>query len=374
MIRVLHVVTGLRRGGAETMLVKLVGAIDRARFENRVICLAERGPLAAALEQAGAAVEAFGMRSGLDPRPLWRLVAALRRHRPDVIQTWLYHADLAGLVAAMGTGRSRRLLWNLRCSDMELRRYAPSLRLVVRLLARLSPLPAGIVVNSRAGRLHHQRLGYRPRRWIEIPNGFDLSYWRPDDGARGRLRAALGLAENAPLIGMVARLDPMKDHATFLAAFAAARRHLPDLHAVLIGRGTESLDAAIAAQGLAGAVATLGERDDVRALLCGCDVACLSSAFGEGFPNVLGEAMACGVPCVATDIGDAAEIIGGCGRIVPARQPEALAEAFLALLRLSPEARRQLGMRGRDRIAARYDLAGIAARYEELYAEIAGRR
>jgi glycosyltransferase involved in cell wall biosynthesis len=372
MVRVLHLITGLRRAGAETMLVKLVGALDRGRFEAQVISLIERGPLAADLEAMGIPVLSLDMRSKLDPRPIARLIAIIRRLRPDVIQTWLYHADLAGLIAATLLRRTRRLLWNVRCSDMDFAATRErGTALMVRLLARYSAGPAGVIVNSRAGRLDHERLGYRPRRWIEIPNGFDLAHWRPDATAAARLRAELRLPEDALLIGMCARVDPMKDHANFLAAIGALRAQLPAAHGVLAGRGTEMLTNRVAELGLAANVTLLGERSDLPLLLPGLDAFCLSSAFGEGFANVLGEAMASGVPCVATDVGDAAEIVGDTGRIVPPRQAEALAAALAGLLGASAQQRRELGLRARARIEDRYGLAGVARRYADVYDSVA---
>lgn len=374
MIGVLHVITGLRRGGAEAMLVKLLGALDPARFQNRVVALAERGPLADAVEALGVPVTALGMRAKLDPLPLIRLTNLVRRVKPDVIQTWLYHADIAGLVAAELTGNRDRLIWNIRCSSLDFSQYPASTRLVVRLAAFMSRRPASVIVNSHAGRLAHVRLGYRPRYSIEIPNGFDLTRWRPDGTARARLGALLHLPAGAMIVGMVARNDPMKDHATFIAALALAAQRLPGIHGVLVGSGTEQFAPLIAERGLADRLAILGERGDLPALLPGFDALCLSSAFGEGFPNAIGEAMAAGVPCVATDVGDTAAVIGDTGRIVPPRQPWAMAEAMVALLEAPAGSRRLLGERARARIAERYGLEAVTARYRQVYEAVAAGR
>jgi glycosyltransferase involved in cell wall biosynthesis len=357
------------------MLVKLVGALDPKRFENHVISLIERGPLAADLEALGVPVLSLDMRSKLDPRPIARLTGIVRRQRPDVIQTWLYHADFAGLVVAAVLRRTNRLLWNVRCSDMDFAvAQEQGTAWLVRRLANLSPWPAGVIVNSHAGRLHHERLGYRPRRWIEIPNGFDLAHWHPDADAAARLRAELGLPADAPLVGMCARVAPMKDHATFLATIGILRTRFPGVRGVLAGRGTEALARRVAELGLAANVTVLGERSDLPNLLPGLDVFCLSSAFGEGFANVLGEAMASGVPCVATNVGDAADIVGETGRIVPPRQPDALAGALGEMLVMSTSQRRVLGARARSRIEDRYGLTGIARQYADIYAAVASGR
>lgn len=370
-MRVLHVITGLRRAGAETMLVKLIGALGREGIESQVICLTGRGPLAAELEDDGIPVVSYGMRRKFDPRPIARLIGAMRRFRPDVVQTWLYHADFAGLIAAALAGRRARLIWNIRCSDMDfVEELAPSSGLLVRLLARLSARPAGAIINSHAGRLYHERLGYHPQWWSEIPNGFDLARWRPDQAAAARLRAQLALPDDALIVGMFARVAPMKDHGNFLSAIAQVSLRLPGVHAVLAGRGTEAFAGLLGELGLPGKVTILGERSDLPSLLPGIDVCCLSSAFGEGFANVLGEAMACGIPCVATDVGDAREIIGDTGRIVPPRQPEALAGALADLLGAAAARRTELGARARERIQDRYDLSGVTRRYIEVYTAV----
>jgi glycosyltransferase involved in cell wall biosynthesis len=370
-MRVLHVITGLHRAGAETMLVKLIGGLARQGVENQVICMIERGALAAELEAGGISVVSLGMRAKFDPRPIMRLIAMARRSRPDIVQTWLYHADFAGFFAAALTNRLARLIWNIRCSDIKCAPGSPpGANLMVRLLARLSGRPAGAIVNSRAGRLYHERLGYHPRWWSEIPNGFDLERWRPNKTAAPRLRAQLSLPEDTLIVGLFARVAPMKDHANFLGAIAQVCARLPTAHAVLAGRGTEALAGELGRLGLQGRVTLLGERSDLPSLLPGIDILCLSSAFGEGFANVLGEAMACEIPCVATDVGDARDIIGDTGRIVPPRHPEALAAALVDLLTATAEHRAELGARARLRVETHYSLAHVTQRYLEVYTAV----
>lgn len=372
-MRVLHIITGLRRGGAETMLAKLVVGLAREGWENRVVCLLERGPLALELEAAGTPVEALGTRWWLAPWAFARLLAIMRRYKPDVLQTWLYHADLAGLISASLLHQTDRLIWNLRCSDVDFdREQTPVTRLVVKALARLSRWPAAVIVNSHRGQVAHERLGYKPEQWIEIPNGFDLARWRPDAGASARLRNLLQLPTDVLVVGMCARVAPMKDHATFFAALADLRRRIPGVHAVLAGFGTERLGAMAGRFGLETSVSLLGERADLPALVPGFDIFCLSSAFGEGFANVLGEAMACGVPCVATDVGDAAQIIDDTGLIVPPSRPDQLANALASLLQTTFEQRNALGARARARVESHYSLESIARRYADAYALVLG--
>jgi glycosyltransferase involved in cell wall biosynthesis len=370
MVTVLHLITGLETGGAEGMLARLVMRTDRSRVRPVVVSMTDTGAVGPVIAGAGVPVEALGIRRGMvDPRGVTRLIRVLRRHQPDIVQTWLYHADLLGLIAAR-LGHAPHLLWNIRCSDMA----GPNF--VRGVLSRLSALPETVIINSQAGRRFHEGIGYRPRRWEYIPNGYDTALLRPDEGARLRFRAALGIDSGAIVIGMPARYHPMKDHAGFLVA---ARRIAadPTIVFVLLGSGigpaNPDLVRAIEAEGLMPRIRLLGERADLSAVYPALDIATLSSAFGEGFPNVLAEAMACGVPCVATDTGDAAEILGECGIIVPPRDPEALAAGWQRMIALGAEGRRALGIKARARIVENYDLDRIVSRFEALYCEIADR-
>lgn len=376
MLHVLHVITGLEVGGAEMTLARLVASLDRARFRHTVVSLSPDGALATEIAAAGVPVHRLGMRRGFGSAlaGIWKLRRRLRATRPDLVQTWLYHADFVGLLAARLAGM-RPVVWNLRCADMDLSRYAATTRLLVRLLARLSAMPDAVIVNAEAGRRWHERLGYRPRRWAVIPNGFDVDRFRPDAAARAAFRRDLGIADNVPVIGTVARFDPMKDPGTFLRAAAILGRMRADAHFVMIGRGLDAANPALAADaqaaGLGPRLHLLGERRDVAALLSGFDLFALTS-FSEGFPNVLGEAMAAGLACVATDVGDARLLLGDCGRIVPRADAQAMAAAWGGLIAAGPAARAALGDKARARIAADFTPAAATAAYERLYAELAG--
>jgi glycosyltransferase involved in cell wall biosynthesis len=363
------VVTDLDIGGTERMLVRLVTASDRARFRHTVISLTDGGALAPELLGSGIEVHALDMRRGLPTlAALIRAVRLLRQLRPDVIQTWLYHADLLGLVAGRMAGY-RRLIWNLRCSDMDFSRYGWVTGLTVRLLAKLSALPIAIVANAEAGRRWHASIGYRPRQWAVIGNGIDLDRFRPDPDARQRWRQEMGFEDRTTVVGMVARRDPMKDHESVLAAAASLAR--PDIAFVLGGRGVDQDPAlrALAAP-LGSRVRLLPERADVAGLMAGLDIFVLASRFGEGFPNVVAEAMACAVPCVTTDVGDCAAMIGATGITVERGNVPALAQA-IARLAADAAARRNLGRRARERAMEMFSLPAAVGRYEALYAATA---
>lgn len=375
MLHVLHLITGLEVGGAETTLARLVAGLDRARFRSTVVSLSPGGALATEIAAAGVPVHSLGMRRGLGSAltGILKLRRLLRALRPDLVQTWLYHADFVGLAAGRLAG-VRPIVWNLRCADMDLSRYAATTRLLVRLLARLSPLPDAVIVNADAGRRWHAQLGYRPRRWAVIPNGFDANRFRPDAAARATFRRALGIADGVPVIGTVARFDPMKDPATFVRAAAILGRTRANAHFVMIGRGLDSANPGLAAEvraaGLGSRLHLMGERRDVAALLPGFDLFALTS-FSEGFPNVLGEAMAAALACVATDVGDARLLLSDCGRIVPRADAQAMAAAWDELIESGPAARAALGARARTRIEADFTPAAAVAAYERLYAELA---
>jgi glycosyltransferase involved in cell wall biosynthesis len=350
------------------MLTRLTTGITRDRFRSVVVSMTNAGKMGPILTGAGIEVETLGIRRGLaDPRGLTRLLRLLRTRRPQVLQTWLYHADLLGLFARW-LGRAPCLMWNVRCSEST---GSDAVRLVLR---QFSSMPDVVVVNSLAGQRFHQNLGYRPRRWEHIPNGFDTRELRPDDRIRTRLRAELGINDEVVAIGLPARYHPMKDHANFLAAAAELAQRRRDVLFLLVGTGVEpsnrELVEAIGAHGLTHRVRLLGERGDMGAIYPAFDIATLSSAYGEGWPNVIGEAMSCGVPCVATDSGDTAEILGGTGLVVPVRDPTALAAAWERLAALGSEGRRLLGVEARKRVVREYDLATIIGRYEALYDEI----
>ncbi|MBT4490150.1 MAG: glycosyltransferase, partial [Rhodospirillaceae bacterium] len=276
-IKVLHLITGLDTGGAEVNLQRLTGAMDGGRIENVVVSLTAPGPLSKTIRDQGVKVDAVGMSRSLPtPAALYRLYRILRAERPDVLQTWLYHSDLIGLLV----GRAARvpaIAWNIRCSDMgdEYRRGLNGA--LVRMLARLSSRPDAVVTNSHAGRAEHAALGYRPRRWEVLENGFDLDTFKPRHDAPARLRRELGLPDGRILIGLVARYDPIKDHKGFLAAAAELLSSDGEVHFVLAGgdidRNNRDLTALIDRLGLGERVHLLGRRDDMPELTAGLDIA-----------------------------------------------------------------------------------------------------
>lgn len=374
-IRVLHLITGLPVGGTQMMLTKLVAAMDRTAFDLEVASLEVLRPMAERISSFGVPVRTLEMRSSrLDPRRLLRFVGWLRRGRFDVIQTWMYHADLLGGLAAKLAGRLP-VAWGIRQSNLDPRHNKRSTLGIVKACAKLSSwLPSRIVCCSEVARRVHAEAGYDADKLMVIPNGFDLRTFRPDREARLALRRELGLADSAILIGHVARFDTQKDHRTLMRAAGLLKDVEEDLHFVLCGEGVDAdnplLRRWIVDAGIAARCHLLGLRQDVHRVHAALDIEVCSSV-GEGFSNAIGEAMACGVPCASTDVGDSSLLIADTGRVVAPGEPAALAGACRDLLRIGSEGRSRLGLAARQRVAERFSLPAITAQYESLYRDLA---
>lgn len=335
-MKIVHIITGLNNGGAESVLTRLASHDQAAGNRHTVISLMDQGLYGPRLEQAGVDVHCLAMPRGrLTLAGLIRLYRLLRRLQPDVVQTWMYHADLIGGVMARLAGL-RHICWGIRHSNLEPGTISTTTLLTARLCARLSGVvPARIVSCSLKATAVHQALGYRADKFVTIPNGYDTSRLQPDAAARIAFRRELGVADSSCLLGMVARFDPQKDHTNLIQALRLLKAAGHDFRCVLAGVGMSADNPALMAQVQAAQleqqVILLGPRQDIPALMNGLDLHVLSS-LGEAFPNVLAEAMACGTPCVSTDVGDAALIIGETGWVVPPRSPQALASALAAAL------------------------------------------
>lgn len=320
-------------------------------------------------------MDCLGQRRGqLSVRAVLQLWRLLRRLQPDLVQTWMYHSDLIGGLVARLAG-VRRVVWGVRTSQLDAALVGRSTLLVIRICALLSRLlPDRIVCCAERASQVHRRLGYAASRLLVIPNGYDLEAMQPDPAAGARLRAQFGLSAAEPVLAMVARFDPQKDHRTLLEALALLRPQGLVPHCLLVGSGlatsNPTLQAWLQQLGLASQVHLLGSRSDVSAVMNAATVHVLSSAV-EAFPNVLAEAMACGVPCVATDVGDSGLIIGSTGWLVPPRDPAALAVALASALQEPQPQYQARCLAARDRIATRFSIGSMVDRYMELYGALA---
>ncbi len=378
-MRLLFVISGLSVGGAEMMLWKLLSLLDPKSFQSEVISLTTLGPVAERIRKLGVPVRALEMKQGW--RSLTSLASILKlrrwieRSEPQCVHTWMYHADLVGGVAARLAG-SIPVIWSIRNSTLDPLHNKRSTILTRSICARLSGrLPARIVCCSETARNLHERIGYSPEKMLVIPNGFDLSAFKPDGAARQSLRTELGIPSREMLIGMIARFDPQKDHENFIKAAGRISSRRRDARFVLVGEGIDAgnreLLAWIETAGIKDRAYLLGRRDDMPRITAALDVVSLASSYGEAFPNVLGEAMACGVPCVTTDVGDAAFIVGDTGAIVPIGDSEALANAWEKLVGLSPSRRVEVGVAARQRIQDNFELKLVVNRFQNLYRSVA---
>jgi glycosyltransferase involved in cell wall biosynthesis len=353
---VLHIITGLGMGGAERMLVQIAGGLQARNMQQHVVTIGSRGAYAGDIEARGVPVTELSVQSiGHGLGGLVRLARLIAELRPRVLQGWMYHGNvLAAAAHRLATGRdSRRLFWNLRASNMDDRRYG----WLIRLSAIMSRWPDVVLANSEVGMNYHLGRGFRPRLSRVIPNGIDTELFRPDPAGRRAMRGELGIASDAVVALHVARVDPMKDHATFLAAM----QRLPSVTGILIGIGTKSLK-------IGANVRALGPRRDVAAYCACADLTVSTSAFGEGFSNALAEGMSAGLVPIATDVGDARLIVGNSGRVIPPGDVEALVAAIAAEASLLPAERTARGQAARAAILEKFTIEKCIAAYLQLYA------
>jgi glycosyltransferase involved in cell wall biosynthesis len=373
-IRIVHVINSFQFGGAEAMLCNLLLNTDRSRFEPFVVSLINELAIAAPVVNAGISISTASMRPGVpDPRGLVCLAGHLRRLRPDVIQTWMDHSNLIGALAARMTPRSH-LVWGIHHSH-----HVPGIAkrmtlMTVRCCSILSSrIPSAVVFCSEHSRKLYEAHGFAHDKGTVIPNGFDTARFHRDASARHDVRGELGIPQDAPLIGLVARYDPCKDHAGFLKAAALLLKRRLDAHFLLCGTAVQETNPVLMSQiralGISAQCHLLGARRDVPRIYAALDITA-SSSISEAFPLTLGESMACGVPCVATDVGDSKLIIGATGFVVPPRNPEALAAGFERMLALDLDARSALGKAARARVCERFDLGAVTRRYEQLYTRL----
>jgi glycosyltransferase involved in cell wall biosynthesis len=373
--RQLHVITALETGGAEMMLYKLLENMDRRRFEPSVICLGSYGSLGSRIEALGIPVRVAGI-SATSPslRSFGRICRWAHDLRPDLIQGWMYHGNAAALLAKFLSARSAPVLWSIHHSVYHLADEKPRTARFIRLSAIVSRRALRIIYVSRVSADQHEALGFAADRTVVIPNGFDCDVFIPSRHARSALRKQLNVSEDTVLIGLIGRFHPMKDHASFFQAAGMISEANQAIQFVLAGKGVDWKNPAIVDLvrrfRLNGRVHLLGERDNVPELTAGLDIA-TSSSFSESFPLVIGEAMACGVPCVVTDVGYSKSIVGETGVTVPPRDPVALANGWAKLIDAGPANLKRLGGAARQRIMDNFSLDLVVRQYEALYEEAA---
>jgi len=366
-MKITHIITDLDTGGAEIMLYKLLSSLHDEALNFLVISLMGRGKITERIEALGVTVETLDLGQG--EHPSWRTIKKLRHimraFNPDIVQGWMYHGNIAATVAVFLFDPMRRkvkLFWNVRQTLYDIKSEKIQTRWLIVLGRWLSFFSHSVIYNSNLSAEQHCNVGYSVKKTKIIPNGFDLQKFRPDQNRRQQLREELGVSESEILVGHISRFHPMKDHATLLRAIDRVVDGLSDISGkqevlfLLIGHGVTS------ELSKNPAIRFLGERTDIPRIMSALDIVVLSSAWGEGFPNVIGEAMASEAPCVVTDVGDSAYIVGKYGRVCPVGDDQCIASSLLQLIENKQE-RITVGKQARKRIKENYSMDKIKKKY-----------
>jgi glycosyltransferase involved in cell wall biosynthesis len=379
-MKIVYIITDLSIGGAQMMLYKLLSRMSQERFTPVVISLMEDGTVGDRIQALGIPIYPIGMKSGKPtPASIWRFIRTVRQLKPDLLQGWMYHGNLAAQLAKGFVSRPVSVLWNVRNSLYSFNYEKAGTEAVIQLCAKLSDWPNQIIYNSKISANQHEKVGYRAHKSVVIPNGFDTEIFASSSEAVSSVRRELGIPISTLLIGLIGRYHPVKDHATFLQAAALLLKNYPDLSVQFILSGSEvdgdneSLCTLVKELEIVEQIHLLGERQDIPRLTAALDIAS-SSSYTEAFSNVIGEAMSCGVPCVVTDVGDSAWIVGNTGRVVPPRNPEALAIAWKELIDLGAEGRAVLGKAARARVIEHFSLDSVVGQYEALYESVSSQK
>jgi len=378
-LRIAFLVSRLDRGGTERQLIVLARGLRERGHSVVVLVFYPGGALEGELCDAGVRVRVLHKRGRWDlARFLLDLRRVVREERPDVLNGYLDVPNALAL-AARGTVRGLKVVWGLRASKVDMRCYEPSERrttaLVSLALRALAGFPDLLIANSRAGAEHAASMGAPRRRTVVIPNGIDILRLAPDRDAGRRLRRQWGVARGERLVGLVARLDPVKDHRTFLEAAARLAAERDDVRFVCVGDGDPAygreMQELTRVLGVGDRLHWAGVQLDMRAVYNALDVAC-SSSTSEGFPNVVGEAMACGVPCVVTDVGDSGWLLGQPAFTVAPRDPVAMANRVRAVLDRDPVSLERLRTDVRQRVTANFSVTTLIDRTERVMTELVG--
>jgi glycosyltransferase involved in cell wall biosynthesis len=373
-LKIVHIIVGLGVGGAELALKRLVEAHkDSPNYCHYVISLTSTGDVGMQLQALGVEVQALGMRRALDmPFILWNLTRMLRTMQPTIVQTWMYHADLLGGLAARMAG-IRCVVWGIRTTNVDASgsRATAIVRLVCASLSHY--VPHTIVCVAQAARKSHLAIGYDASRMVVIPNGFDLLRLHATAEQRQALRNHCHFKNGALVIGFLGRFHPDKGQHNFVQAAVLLAKKNENVRFLMVGRDLDAsnlqLNRWISDTGYKSRFVFLGERADVPICLAAMDVFCLSSQT-EAFPNVVAEAMAMGLPCVVTDVGDAAMLVADTGIVVPKENPEGLAIGMGQLLAMPYEARQLLGQKAKSRIQTVFSMTRCTERYEAVYQNV----
>ena len=372
-MKTLHIITGLDVGGAETVLKRLIEFDIANRDDIVVVSLTSLGVIGEILRGQGVTVQALNMSSS--PlgffTALWQLRKLIRHYQPQIVQTWMYHSDLLGGLAAYLAGQ-RNIVWNIRIAEVPNNNKLTIA--IMRVSALLSHwLPKKIVCVAEAAKQAHIGYGYDATRMVVIPNGLNFSDFTSSITQITALNQYCRFTESDTVIGWVGRYHPDKGQENFVKAAEIVVASYPKAKFLLVGRdcdaSNEQLMAWLTERNLQQYFVLLGERSDIPVCLAIMDIFCMPSS-NEGFPNVLAEAMAMGLPCVSTDVGDAAMILDDTGVIVPKENTEALASALLQVIALPDKQRDQMGQRAKERVMREFSIEKAQAYFSAVYHQI----
>jgi len=376
MRKIIHIITDLSTGGAQMMLCKLLSNYDKNLFNPIVISLMNSGGiLDKYIKKLGIPLYFVGL-NNYYPRPIafYNFIKYLYKLKPDIIQGWMYHGNMAASLAGLFLLNKIPILWNIRHTPYNLKEEKLFISILIRLGALFSYQTKCIIYNSLVSVHRHKLLGYNNKISKIIPNGFDCFQFKPSLTARLSLRGELKIKRNDLIIGFIARYHPMKNHTNFIRAAGKLVSEYPDVHFVLVGIDVDKSNSVlvdlIKEKGIMSQVHLLGERNDIPEVTAAFDIATNFSSWGESFSNAVGEAMACGIPCVVTNIGDSAWIVGDTGMIVPPENIDELVKAWIKLKKIGSLGRKQLGQKARERIMNKFSLLKIVNSYEETYRKI----
>ena len=370
----MHIITSLTTGGAERACVNLLKGGLSCRYENSVVSLCSGGFFEDVVRKSGIDVFSLYMKKGVpNPSSFFRLYRLLDFWKPDILQGWMYHGNIVAWMGSVFTqGKSPCLAWNIRhCLDW-FEGEKPLTRDIIRLNGILSNAPSHILHNSELSRSQHVAFGFRNETSIVIPNGFDTHVFYPDSQDSLRVRNELNLPLDAFVIGHIARVHPIKDHQLFMrAAISVAHRH-KQVFFMIVGQGVENMFEDYRNQmpeEISKRFLLLGERHDIPRLMRALNLFVQSSR-SEAFPNVLGEAMASGVPCLATDVGDSSRIIGDTGWVVPPSHDKAMVESLEDLLSMDTRNLSSFSVAARQRVKSHFSLSSIVDQYTAVYEDM----
>ena len=369
MRKIAFLIESLRCGGAQKQLATLAKTLKKEGFDITILYFYPDGFFEPELKDSGIHLISLEKRGRWDLFAFFlRLVHHLRVIQPDVLHGYLETANLLTIFLKAFLP-STQMIWGVRVSNIDLSRYDWLSRLLFPWECFLSQFTDLIIVNSHAGRSYYLEQGFPANKMVVIPNGIDTEHFKPDTEARQRVRSEWGILEETILIGLVGRFDPMKDHTTFLKAAALLCQERQDVGFVCVGSGSEDytkeLQQLVKQLDIVEKVVWAGNRADMSAVYNALDILCSSSAYGEGFGNAIGEAMACGVPCVVTDVGDSAWIVENTGIVVPPQNPEALVAGWSSLIKQEQYKNSVLKLKIRSRIVSEFSC-------DQLFQNVAG--